>query len=58
MIPHVIYRKRNFIIRDPRHRINWGVKNKTSTITQPPMLAYAVEKIYSKTKDRKREGKW
>jgi glycogen debranching enzyme len=49
MIPHMIYWE------DP-HRfsfpiIAWG-KHGTSSITQPPMLAYAVWSIYEKDKDK------
>lgn len=48
MIPHMIYwetpRKTNF------PNITWG-KEGISTITQPPMLAYAVWQIFQKDKD-------
>lgn len=48
MIPHMIYwkpqNKKDFQL------INWGKKD-TSSITQPPMLAYAVWEIYRKDQD-------
>lgn len=50
MIPHMIYwdkaKKTDFPV------IEWGKKD-TSIITQPPMLAYAVWKIYQTDKDAK-----
>ena len=46
MIPHMIY-----WTKTKKHRRNWGVKGNTSSITQPPMLAYAVETIFKKKKD-------
>lgn len=50
MLPHMIYwedpRKFSFPI------IRWG-KKRTSSITQPPMLAYAVWSIYQKDKDKR-----
>lgn len=50
MIPHMIYwdkaQKTDFPV------IEWG-KEDTSIITQPPMLAYAVWKIYQTDKDEK-----
>lgn len=49
LIPHMIYwdksRKTNF------PKIKWG-KEDTSTITQPPMIAYAVWQIYKKDMDK------
>ena len=48
MVPHMIYwkaqNKKDFQL------INWGEKG-TSSITQPPMIAYAVWKIFQKDKD-------
>ncbi|OGE26159.1 hypothetical protein A3C26_01380 [Candidatus Daviesbacteria bacterium RIFCSPHIGHO2_02_FULL_39_12] len=48
MIPHIIYWDKKLPGSFPR--IIWG-KNHTSTITQPPMLAYAVWQIFQKDKD-------
>ncbi len=48
MIPHIIYWQRGKKTQFPV--IKWG-KNKTSSITQPPMIAYAVWQIYQKDKD-------
>ncbi len=46
MIPHVIY-------WDGHHdKLDWGTVKDTSSLTQPPMVAYAVERIYSATKDK------
>lgn len=45
LIPHMIYWKRNKIIN-----INWGKEN-TSSITQPPMIAYAVRQIFQTDRD-------
>ena len=49
MIPHMIYwenkKKVNF------RQIEWGIKG-TSTITQPPMITYAVWTIYQKGHDK------
>jgi len=45
MIPHVIYWNGH------HDKLNWGTENDTSSLTQPPMLAYAVEQIYYATKD-------
>lgn len=50
MIPHIIYWKK--INQTTFPRIKWG-KNGTSTLTQPPMLSYAVWQIFQKTKDKK-----
>lgn len=49
MIPHMIYWKTKTKVDFPI--IEWG-KEDTSTITQPPMLAYAVWQIYQKDKDK------
>lgn len=45
LIPHMIYWEKSEAIN-----IKWG-KDGTSSITQPPMLAYAVWQIYKKDKD-------
>lgn len=45
LIPHMIYWEKGEAVN-----INWGRKD-TSTITQPPMLAYASWQIYQKSKD-------
>lgn len=45
LIPHMVYWEKNKVIN-----INWG-SDGTSSITQPPMLAYAVWQIYQKDKD-------
>ncbi len=47
MLPHMIYWKKS-----KNHKLDWGTKKNTSSITQPPMVAYAVEQIYKKTKDK------
>lgn len=48
MIPHMIYWDRQ---KDhPFPEIKWG-KRRTSSITQPPLLASAVERIYRATND-------
>lgn len=47
MIPHMIYWVRKDVIN-----IDWGTK-RTSSLTQPPMLAYAVWEIFLKDKDEK-----
>jgi glycogen debranching enzyme len=46
MIPHMIYWRQT-----KKHRLDWGTRKNTSSITQPPMVAYAVERIYQKTHD-------
>lgn len=50
MIPHMIYWKNLNKIDFPS--IKWG-KDGTSTITQPPMIAYAVGEIFRKDEDLK-----
>jgi len=50
MIPHMIYWKGPD--EAPFHPIEWGKKG-TSTITQPPMIAYAVWRIFEKDGDIK-----
>ena len=49
MIPHMIYWENIKRVGFPK--IKWG-KEDTSTITQPPMIAYAVWSIYQKDKDK------
>lgn len=46
MIPHVIYWNVH------HDKIDWGTTKDTSSLTQPPMVAYAVEQIYSATQDK------
>lgn len=46
MVPHMIYWKRGPIID-----IDWGRGKETSTITQPPMIAYAAWQIFQKDQD-------
>jgi glycogen debranching enzyme len=46
MIPHIIYWQPGIL-----HKYEWG-KNGTSSITQPPMLAFAVWRIYEATQDK------
>lgn len=48
MIPHIIYWENNKKTNFPQ--ITWG-KDGTSTITQPPMIAYAVWQIFQKDND-------
>lgn len=45
MIPHIIY----WIPGEVAH-YNWGTEG-TSALTQPPMIAYAVEEVYAATRD-------
>lgn len=45
LLPHMIY-----WVRDNAHNINWG-REDTSTITQPPILAYAMLEVYRKAPD-------
>lgn len=47
MIPHMIYWEG---VKETFVHIDWG-KDKTSSITQPPMLAYAVWQIFNQDKD-------
>lgn len=49
MIPHMIYWDKSVKTNFPV--VHWG-KADTSTITQPPMVAYAVWQIYQTDKDR------
>lgn len=52
MIPHMIYwQGRNDRDNKNLPLVNWG-KNDTSTITQPPMLAYASLKVYQADNDK------
>lgn len=46
MIPHMIYWQAGDL-----HKYEWG-KDGTSALTQPPMIAYAVERIYNKDNDK------
>jgi len=46
MIPHMIYWQSGDL-----HRYEWG-KDGTSALTQPPMVAYAVEQIYKRSQDK------
>ncbi len=46
MIPHMIY-----WAKGEKHHVDWGIEGNTSSITQPPMLAYAIEAIFKKDKD-------
>lgn len=50
MLPHMMYWKNSTENSFPK--INWGAKS-TSTITQPPMLAYSAWEIYKITNDKK-----
>lgn len=50
MIPHMIYWEKNTKTDFPV--VEWG-KEDTSSITQPPMLAYAVNQIYKNDHDKK-----
>lgn len=49
MIPHIIYWDKGTPTDFPK--IEWG-KEDTSSITQPPLLSYAVWKIYQKDEDK------
>jgi glycogen debranching enzyme len=46
MVPHLIY-----WTRPERHKRYWGTKGDTSSITHPPLIAYAVERIFRKDGD-------
>lgn len=46
LMPHMIYWQRG-----PQIDIKWGIDEERSTITQPPILAYAVWRIYEQDKD-------
>jgi len=52
MIPHMIYWGEHKPFGDENITIDWG-KEDTSSITQPPMLAYAALSIYRKDHDKK-----
>lgn len=49
LVPHMIYWKKDKSTDFPV--IEWGKKD-SSTITQPPMIAYAVWEIFQKNKDK------
>lgn len=51
MIPHMIYWERPRPFGNEGLNINWG-KEDTSSITQPPMLAYAALSIYKRDNDK------
>ena len=51
MIPHMIYWEKKKPFGNDNLTINWG-KEDTSSITQPPMLAYAALSIYKKDNDK------
>jgi len=46
MLPHLIYWRRGPVID-----IDWGQGRRTSNITQPPMIAYAVWRLFQKDQD-------
>ncbi len=46
LIPHIIY-----WVKTDRINIDWGVEG-TSSITQPPLLAYAVWRVYEQDADK------
>lgn len=46
MVPHLIYWRRG-----PAIDIDWGQGRRTSNITQPPMIAYAVWQLFQKDQD-------
>lgn len=49
MVPHMIY----WTDSDKhKYNVNWGTEKNTSSMTQPPMIAYAIERIYDAVKDR------
>ena len=52
LIPHIIFWKKENIVAPKHTVIDWG-KEDTSTITQPPMLAYAAWRIYQIDPDKK-----
>lgn len=52
LIPHIIYWGKPGPIGASRITINWG-KAETSSITQPPMIAYAAWRIFEKDGDLK-----
>jgi len=47
MVPHMIYWEKS-----SKHNLDWGTSKNTSSITQPPMIAYAAERIYKSCKDK------
>ncbi|HCM43763.1 MAG: Trehalase-like protein [Candidatus Kaiserbacteria bacterium GW2011_GWC2_49_12] len=52
MIPHMIYWEKSEAAEHDHLNIAWG-RDGTSSITQPPMLAYAAWKIFQKDPDTK-----
>lgn len=50
MVPHMIYWDGNALKNTHRLKIDWGSTG-TSSITQPPMIAYAVWRIFQKDGD-------
>jgi len=46
LIPHIIYREPSKVLN-----IDWGAEN-TSSLLQPPLLAYSVSRIFEKDKDK------
>ena len=49
MLPHIIHWEKP---QEGQHKKNWGTEKNSSSITQPPMIAYAVERIYDKEQDK------
>lgn len=47
MLPHMIYWEQHV-----QHQRNWGTDGKTSCLTQPPMVAYAVERVVEQGNDK------
>jgi len=45
MVPHVIYWERDHDV----YPIDWGVKTNTTTLTQPPVIAYTVWRQYERS---------
>ena len=48
MIPHIAYWN-----TEQKENLNWWTENSTSSITQPPIIAYSVERIFKETEDSK-----
>lgn len=52
MLPHILFWEGKAPTESQfLNQIDWGLKDR-STITQPPIIAYAVWKVYSKDKDK------